>query len=95
MEEFLYAQVNEEGLCVGLSQLAGEVVAEGLLPVTQAVFGTLVAGRSRFADGEWVLEEEPLLQKGLLQAPAEEVTLTAAEIKLLKQLLGLEKEVRA
>jgi hypothetical protein len=43
MSEFLYAQLDERDVCIGVSQLAGEVVEDYMIPIES--FDTDVVGR--------------------------------------------------
>ena len=59
MKEYYYAQTDADGLCCGTSQLKGKVTADNLYAVTPELFETLVVGRSRLVNGEWILDEPP------------------------------------
>ena len=54
----IYAQLNEEKICEGISQLSGEVVAEHMIEL-ETVDDSLIG--TRYNDGIWeeVAPEEP------------------------------------
>ena len=59
MKEYYYAQTDADGLCCGTSQLKGKVTADNLHAVTPELFETLVVGRSRLVNGEWIPDDPP------------------------------------
>lgn len=52
----IYAQINEENICVGVSQLSGEVDSPLLIPL--ASFDSSVIGK-KYNDGVWEEVEQP------------------------------------
>jgi hypothetical protein len=50
--EFLYAQLNESGICTGLSQLNGAVDRPDMIPLTAEVYTPDLIGR-KYEDGQW------------------------------------------
>ena len=75
----IYAQINEENICVGVSQLSGEVDSPLLIPIAE--FDSSVIGK-KYVNGAWEEVEqteitpEPTEQE-LIQA---EILLNQAEI---------------
>lgn len=49
---YIYAQLNEDGICIGISQLSGIVEAEDMIPLTEEQLGEARIGR-RYDNGVW------------------------------------------
>jgi hypothetical protein len=64
---WLYAQIDEAGVIVSMSQLAGEVDNSALIPLTKEEFGTYGLGW-RYVDGAWL---PPLPEVGVFPGTAE------------------------
>ena len=77
---YCYAQLNEENICVGVSQLSGEVIADNMIPLE--FYDSSLIGK-RYQNGLWediLVEEMPeqeLTEQELITA---EVLLGQAEI---------------
>lgn len=52
---FHYAQINESGICFAISELAGTVIADDMIPITAE---TDCLGK-KWRDGEWLEVEQP------------------------------------
>jgi hypothetical protein len=50
---YSYAAIDENGLCVGVSQLAGPVDSPGLIPVSDADCGRVLG--MKYDAGQWVV----------------------------------------
>ena len=46
----IYAQLNEENICIGISQLSGKVAAENMIEL--ASYDTGILGK-KYVDGKW------------------------------------------
>ena len=80
---YIYAQLNEESICNGLSRLSGEVQAPNMLQIEN--YDTTLMGK-KFEDGKWIeLPPEPTP----IPEPTEE-EIVQAEL-LLNQLLMQEQ----
>ena len=59
---FIYAELNENNICKAVSELAGEVIKDTMIPLE--TYNTSLLGK-RYEDGEWVevpvepIEPEP------------------------------------
>jgi len=58
---WFYAQIDEKGKVVSMSQLAGEVKHELLIPLTEEQFYKMGMGW-KFADGKWLAPETKIEQ---------------------------------
>ena len=56
---YCYAQLNEENICIGISQLSGKVAAENMIEL--ASYDTGVLGK-KYVDGKWKDVEQPTPQ---------------------------------
>ena len=52
----IYAQLNEENICIGISQLSGKVAAENMIEL--ASYDTSILGK-KYVDGKWEDVEHP------------------------------------
>ena len=52
----IYAQLNEENICIGISQLSGKVAAENMIEL--ASYDTGILGK-KYVDGKWEDVEHP------------------------------------
>lgn len=98
----IYAQINEENICVGVSQLSGKVDSSLLIPIAE--FDSSVIGK-KYVNGAW----EEVEQTEITPEPAEqeliqaEILLNQAEIiakqkehdEVLAELLLGQQEVQA
>lgn len=48
---FIYAELNENNICKAVSELAGEVIKDTMIPLE--TYDTSLLGK-RYEDGEWV-----------------------------------------
>lgn len=53
MPNYYYAQIDEEGGVIGLSNLSGEVVSDLMIPITAEQFNNRQLMRSRYIEGEF------------------------------------------
>lgn len=51
-----YAQINEENICVGISQLSGEVIADDMIQIDSYDTSLL---RKIWQNGEWIENPNP------------------------------------
>ena len=75
----IYAQLNEENICIGISQLSGKVAAENMIEL--ASYDTGILGK-KYVDGKWEdvehqEEEAEPIDEEIIQA---EMLLNQAEI---------------
>lgn len=56
---YYYAQLNEENICLGISQLSGKIAAENMIEL--ASYDTGILGK-KYVDGEWIDVEQPTPQ---------------------------------
>ena len=56
---YCYAQLNEENICIGISQLSGKVAAENMIEL--ASYDTSILGK-KYVDGKWEDVEQPTPQ---------------------------------
>ena len=99
-----YAQINEENICVGVSQLSGEVDSPLLIPI--ANFDHLVIGK-RYNNGVWEEIEQPeitpkpteteneFIQAEILLNQAEIIAKQKEQDEVLAELLLGQQEVQA
>ena len=98
----IYAQLNEENICIGISQLSGKVAAENMIEL--ASYDTGILGK-KYVDGKWEdvehqEEEAEPIDEEIIQA---EMLLNQAEIiakqnehdEVLAELLLGQQEVAA
>ena len=79
---YIYAQLNQDNICVGLSQLSGEVKADNMVLLED--YDISIAGK-KYEDGIWVeIPVEPVIEE-----PTEQETIQAE--LLLNQLLMQEQ----
>ena len=50
--DHLYAELNENNVCIGISQLAGEVEQPNMIPLTESEFTPELLGK-KYNDGIW------------------------------------------
>jgi len=55
--EYLYAQINEDGVCVGTSRLTGEVHQADMVELTEQMYRSITLLGSRWQDGKWAAYE--------------------------------------
>ena len=75
----IYAQINEENICVGVSQLSGKVDSSLLIPIAEFDSSVIV---KKYVNGAWEEVEQPEItpepaEQELIQA---EILLNQAEI---------------
>lgn len=58
---FYYAQINSENIAECVSQLSGEVVAENIIPITEAQYndGSVISHRYDRATNMWIYVPPP------------------------------------
>lgn len=99
----IYAQINEENICVGVSQLSGEVDSPLLIPIAE--FDSSVIGK-KYNNGVWeevepepVPEPEPteqeLVQAEILLGQQEIIAKQKEHDEVLAELLLGQQEVQA
>ena len=79
---YIYAQLNENNICVGVSQLTGEVIASNMILLEE--YDTSIGGK-KYEDGKWI--EMP--KEEIVEVPTE-AEIIQAEM-LLNQLLMQEQ----
>lgn len=79
---YMYAQLNEESLCNGLSRLSGEVTADKMVLIEE--YDTSIIGK-KYEDGKWI--EMPKVE--VVEEPTEQ-EIIQAEL-LLNQVLMQEQ----
>lgn len=57
-ENYYYAQLNDENVCVALSMLVGEVIQENMIEIKS--YNTALMGK-KYENGEWVEGPKPVL----------------------------------
>lgn len=77
---FYYAQIDEKNICVGISQLSGEVVMQNMIPIG-SVDGNLIG--KRFNNGTW--EENSPHPELILEPP-----LSSTEQTLMQMAVNME-----
>ena len=96
---FYYAQLNEENICVGISQLSGKVNEPSLIPLSE--FDITIIGKM-YADGVWkeveqTNEIEPtedeLIQAEILLNQSEIIAKQKEHDEVLAELLLGQQEV--
>lgn len=82
-----YAQLDENNICIGVSQLSGEVKSDNLIQI--ASYDTSILGK-KYVDGKWEeVPEEPI------QAPEPtEQELLQAELLLAQQEIILNQQTQ-
>ena len=56
---YCYAQLNEENICIGISQLSGKIASENMIEL--ASYDTSILGK-KYVDGKWEDVEQPIPQ---------------------------------
>lgn len=79
---YMYAQLNEESICNGLSRLSGEVTADKMVLIEE--YDTSIIGK-KYEDGKWI--EMPKVE--VVEEPTEQ-EIIQAEL-LLNQVLMQEQ----
>ena len=51
--DYLYAQLDENNICMGISQLSGEVTAANMIRLTEPEFTIELIGCEYLGSGEW------------------------------------------
>lgn len=80
MQRYYYAQLDETGICVGLSDLSGEVTADNMILLGS--YDTSVLGK-KYENGVWVEvpEEEPVTEPAETQPSNTEIKNLLLEVK--------------
>lgn len=80
MQHYYYAQLDETGICVGLSDLSGEVTADNIILLES--YNTSVLGK-KYENGVWVEvpEEEPATEPAETQPSNTEIKNLLLEVK--------------
>ena len=100
---FFYAQLNEENICIGVSQLSGKVDNPLLIPIAE--FDSSIIGK-KYSNGVWeevesepVSEPEPteqeLIQAEILLNQSEIIAKQKEQDEVLAELLLGQQEVAA
>lgn len=91
---YKYAQINENGICVSVSYLSGEVNAEHMIPLDDSVIDDIgLLGKKR-EDEAWVTMPQPEFEVMPDKVSVLEEKITALETQLQALQTGLvEKEV--
>ena len=61
MNQFLYAQLDQDDVCIGISQLSGEVTKPNMIPLAEAEYSMDLIGRA-YKDGSWGERPEDLTE---------------------------------
>lgn len=80
MQHYYYAQLSETGICVGLSDLSGEVTADNMILLES--YDTTILGK-KYENGVWVevSEEEPATEPTETQPSNTEIKNLLLEVK--------------
>lgn len=80
MQHYYYAQLDETGLCVGLSGLSGEITADNMILLES--YDTTILGK-KYENGAWVEvpEEEPTIEPTETQPSNTEIKNLLLEVK--------------
>ena len=79
MQHYYYAQLDETGLCVGLSDLSGEVTADNMILLESYDFTIL---GKKYENGVWVAsEKEPATEPTETQPSNTEIKNLLLEVK--------------
>ena len=98
----IYAQLNEENICIGISQLSGKVAAENMIEL--ASYDTGILGK-KYVDGKWEDVEHPeeeaepteqeIIQAEMLLNQAEIIAKQNEHDEVLAEILLGQQEVAA
>lgn len=96
----IYAQLNEENICIGISQLSGKVAAENMIEL--ASYDTSILGK-KYVVGKWEDVEHPeeeaepneqeIIQAEMLLNQAEIIAKQKEHDEVLAELLLGQQEV--
>ena len=99
---YCYAQLNEENICIGISQLSGKVAAKNMIEL--ASYDTGILGK-KYVDGKWEDVEHPeeeaepteqeIIQAEMLLNQAEIIAKQNEHDEVLAELLLGQQEVAA
>lgn len=81
----IYAQINEENICVGVSQLSGEVDSPLLIPIAE--FDSSVIGK-KYVNGAW----EEVEQTEITPEPTEQELIQAEILLNQAEIISKQKE---
>ena len=97
----IYAQLNEENICIGISQLSGKVAAENMIEL--ASYDTGILGK-KYVDGKWEDVEhqeeeaeptdEEIIQAEMLLNQAEIIAKQSEHDEVLAELLLGQQEAK-
>jgi hypothetical protein len=77
--EYIYAQLNNENICIGLSQLSGEVSSENLIKLES--YDASLLGK-KYHDGGWLEVEIKPVTTPIKQPSETELTMMSAIAEL-------------
>ena len=81
----IYAQINEENICVGVSQLSGKVDSPLLIPIAE--FDSSVIGK-KYVNGAW----EEVEQTEITPEPTEQELIQAEILLNQAEIISKQKE---
>ena len=84
---FIYAQLNEENICIGISQLSGEMNVSNMVLLEE--YDASIAGK-KYEDGIWV----EVIREPAVEMPTEQEIIQAEmllnQIQLIEQMNAIE-----